>query len=249
MRRSGWPPPRTGGRSSSTLPWRRCSATAARNCPRAPGGAEPAAADGPDPADVEAIAGLLARASRPVLVLGSDVWLTGAETAAREAACELRLPVVANGQGRGILPAGHELLVTRARSAAFGAADLVLVAGTPLDFRLGYGEFGGRDGNAPAQVVHVADSPGQPRHPSRPRRLRRRGPHALLHDAGRGGPQAMRQAGAAARPGRTPGCPGSRPRPATRSRPTRRCWPATPTRCTRCASTANWPGCSTTTPW
>ncbi len=128
--------------------------------PAAPGGPEPAAADGPDPADVEAIAGLLARASRPVLVLGSDVWLTGAEAAAREAACELRLPVVANGQGRGILPAGHELLVTRARSAAFGAADLVLVAGTPLDFRLGYGEFGGRDGNAPAQVVHVADSPG-----------------------------------------------------------------------------------------
>src|SRR5690348_13245598 len=87
----------------------------------APGGAEPAA--GPDPADVEAIAGLLARASRPVLVLGSDVWLTGAEAAAREAAWELRLPVIANGQGRGILPAGHELLVTRARSAAFGGAD------------------------------------------------------------------------------------------------------------------------------
>jgi acetolactate synthase-1/2/3 large subunit len=121
---------------------------------------EPAAAAGPDPADVEAIATLLARASRPVLVLGSDVWLTGAEAAAREAACELRLPVIANGQGRGILPAGHELLVTRARSAAFGGADLVLVAGTPLDFRLGYGEFGGRDGNGPAQVVHVADSPG-----------------------------------------------------------------------------------------
>jgi acetolactate synthase I/II/III large subunit len=121
----------------------------------------PAAAAGPDPADVDAIAGLVARASRPVLVLGSDVWLTGAEAAARDAACELRLPVIANGQGRGILPAGHELLVTRARSAAFGGADLVLVAGTPLDFRLGYGEFGGRDGNGPAQVVHVADSPGR----------------------------------------------------------------------------------------
>ncbi len=130
-------------------------------------GAEPPAAGAgtagddlavPDPADVEAIAGLIARARRPVLVLGSDVWLGGAETAAREAACELRLPVVANGQGRGVLPAGHELLVTRARSVAFGEADLVLVAGTPLDFRLGYGEFGGRGGHGPAQVVHVADS-------------------------------------------------------------------------------------------
>jgi thiamine pyrophosphate-dependent acetolactate synthase large subunit-like protein len=113
---------------------------------------------GPDPADVEAIAALIARSSRPVLVLGSDVWLGGAETAARVAAGELRLPVVANGQGRGVLPAGHELLVTRARSAAFGEADLVLVVGTPLDFRLGYGAFGGRDGHDPAQVIHVADS-------------------------------------------------------------------------------------------
>src|SRR6266700_3700635 len=123
-----------------------------------PGGA---AADGPDPADVAAIAGLLARASRPVLVLGSDVWLSGADTAAREAACALRLPVVANGQGRGVLPAGHELLVTRARSAAFGEADLVIVVGTPLDFRLGYGEYGGRNGADPAKVVHVADAPSQ----------------------------------------------------------------------------------------
>ena len=96
-----------------------------------------------------------------MLVLGSDVWLDGAHEAARAAAEELRLPVVANGQGRGILPAGHELLVTRARSVAFGQADLVIVAGTPLDFRLAYGQFGGKNGTPPAQVVHVADAPGQ----------------------------------------------------------------------------------------
>jgi acetolactate synthase-1/2/3 large subunit len=69
--------------------------------------------------------------------------------------------VVANGQARGILPAGHELLMTRARSAAFGEADLVIVVGTPLDFRLGYGEFGGRDGAPRALVVHVADAASQ----------------------------------------------------------------------------------------
>ncbi|HEV2377388.1 MAG TPA: acetolactate synthase [Streptosporangiaceae bacterium] len=111
---------------------------------------------GPDPGDVDAIARLLAAASRPVLVLGSDVWLDGAEVAARAAAETLRLPVVTNGQGRGILPGGHELLVTRARRMAFGEADLVMVVGTPLDFRLGYGDFG--EGT---QVVHVADAPGQ----------------------------------------------------------------------------------------
>jgi len=107
------------------------------------------------------IAALLAQARRPVLVLGSDVWLDGADEAARGAAEELMLPVIANGQGRGILPAGHELLVTRARSAALGEADLVIVAGTPLDFRLGYGEYGGKNGTPRARVVHVADAPGQ----------------------------------------------------------------------------------------
>jgi acetolactate synthase-1/2/3 large subunit len=112
----------------------------------------------PDGADVSRIAGLLRAARRPVLVLGSDVWLGGAEGAARRAVEELRLPVIANGQARGVLPAGHELLVTRARSVALREADLVLVAGTPLDFRLGYGSFGPAE--APAQVVHVADAPG-----------------------------------------------------------------------------------------
>jgi thiamine pyrophosphate-dependent acetolactate synthase large subunit-like protein len=117
--------------------------------------------DQPDPAAVAGIARLLAQASRPVLVLGSDVWLDGADEAARLAAEELDLPVITNGQGRGILPPGHELLVSRARSIAFGEADLVIVVGTPLDFRLGYGDFGGKNGTPPAQVVHVADAPGQ----------------------------------------------------------------------------------------
>src|SRR6266568_7884638 len=113
------------------------------------------------PGAVAEIARLLAGASRPLLVLGSDVWMDQAEAAARETAEALRLPVIANGQGRGVLPGGHDLLVTRARSVAFAEADLVIVVGAPLDFRLGYGEFGGRDGGPKAQVVHVADAPGQ----------------------------------------------------------------------------------------
>ena len=140
------------------------------SAPAAPGPADGREAAGdragdrgaqPDPAAVTAIAKLLAQARRPVLVLGSDVWLDGAHEAARPAAEELRLPVIANGQGRGILPAGHDLLVSRARPVALGEADLVIVAGTPLDFRLGYGEFGGKNGTPPANVVHVADAPEQ----------------------------------------------------------------------------------------
>ena len=112
----------------------------------------------PGAEDVGRIAELLAAAHRPVLVLGSDVWLGGADVAARLCAETLHLPVITNGQGRGILPGGHSLLVTRARSVAFAEADLVIVAGVPLDFRLRYGAFGPKD--APAAVVHVADSPG-----------------------------------------------------------------------------------------
>jgi acetolactate synthase-1/2/3 large subunit len=100
---------------------------------------------------------LLNAARRPVLVLGSDVWLGRAEAAARACAEELRLPVITNGQARGIIPGGHELLVSRARGLALAEADLVIVVGTPLDFRLKYGRFGPKD--APAQVVHVTDSP------------------------------------------------------------------------------------------
>jgi acetolactate synthase I/II/III large subunit len=115
----------------------------------------------PDPDALTEVAALLTEADRPVLVLGTDVWADGAEEAALRFVEETGIPVVTNGMGRGIVPGGHPQLVTKARSKAFGTSDLVLVAGTPLDFRLGYGVFGGKDGAPEASVVHLADSPGQ----------------------------------------------------------------------------------------
>jgi len=115
----------------------------------------------PDPDAAAEVGRLLAEAERPVLVIGSDVWSDGAEQQARRLAETAGVPVVTNGMGRGVLPAGHPLLVTRARGPAFGDADLVVVVGVPLDFRLGFGAFGSKDGADPAAVVHVADSPGQ----------------------------------------------------------------------------------------
>ena len=142
-----------------------------------------------------------------------DVWQTGADAAARHAADELRLPVIANGQGRGRPPAGHELLVTRARSVAFGAADLVMVVGTPLDFRLGYGEFGGRDGTPRPRwctwpTVPAARHPLPASPPPRPGDLTAssRGWRRRSH----GDPVRRR----GQHPGRTPGSRGCRPRPA-----------------------------------
>ncbi len=192
----------------------------------------------PDAADVGRIAGLLAGARRPVLVLGSDVWLGRAEEAARSLAEALRLPVIANGQARGVLPRGHELLVTRARSAALRQADLVIVAGTPLDFRLGYGSFG-PDG-APAQVVHVADSPaGIATHV--PLAASAAGDLAEFFTA-------LAASGVGWRRSRT-GSRGWPTRSAPRWRPTARCWPARPVRCIRPGSTASCSRSWTTTRW
>lgn len=115
----------------------------------------------PDPDELTRLAALLAESSRPVLILGTDVWADGAEEAALRFVQETGIPVIANGMGRGIVPGGHSQLVTKARSQALGRCDLAIVVGTPLDFRLGYGVFGGKDGAPTAQTVHVADSPGQ----------------------------------------------------------------------------------------
>jgi len=116
----------------------------------------------PDADALARIAGLLAEAQKPVLVLGTDVWADGAEEAALRFVEALGIPTLTNGMGRGLVPGGHPLLVTKARGVALGGADLVVVVGTPLDFRLGYGIFGGKEeGSTPARTVHIADSPGQ----------------------------------------------------------------------------------------
>src|SRR6266545_5440644 len=105
----------------------------------------------PDPDEVVRAATLIAAARRPVIVCGSDVYGGDAIAALREAAEALRVPVFTNGMGRGALPPEHPLAFAKARRVALSGADLVVVIGTPLDFRLGFGDFGD------AQVVHIVD--------------------------------------------------------------------------------------------
>jgi acetolactate synthase I/II/III large subunit len=109
----------------------------------------------PDPDEVAAIARLLATAERPAFIVGSDVYWDGAWQALKAAVEHLRVPCFFNGLGRGTLPARHELSFLRTRGLLKQRADVVVVLGTPLDFRLGFGRFGA------AQVAHVVDSPEQ----------------------------------------------------------------------------------------
>jgi acetolactate synthase I/II/III large subunit len=102
---------------------------------------------------VEAIAALIGEAQRPVIVAGSNVWLDRAEGHLRVLAEKARIPVYMNGQGRGCLPADHDLAFARSRSKALREADLVVVIGAPLDFRLGFGDFPG------ASVIHLESAP------------------------------------------------------------------------------------------
>ncbi len=120
---------------------------------------EPAANGGvpkgidPDPADVEAAAALIAAAERPAIIVGSDVYWDGAWGALTRFAETMRVPCWFNGLGRGCLPADHELAFTRTRALLKSEADLVVVIGTALDFRLGFGRFGD------APVIHICDAP------------------------------------------------------------------------------------------
>lgn len=98
------------------------------------------AADG-----VEAAIELLRGARRPVIMAGTGLYWGHGEHALRALVEERRIPVFANGQARGCVPADHELAFSRARSTALKGADVALVVGVPMDFRLGFGAAFGDD--------------------------------------------------------------------------------------------------------
>ena len=94
---------------------------------------------------VERAAALLAGAERPVIMAGTDLYWAQGEQALLELAETLRIPVFLNGLARGCVPADHELFFSRARSQALKGADVALVLGVPMDFRLGFGGAFGED--------------------------------------------------------------------------------------------------------
>lgn len=94
----------------------------------------------PDPRDIERAAALIEKAERPAILAGTQVWFCRAVESLKELVERGRIPTYLNGAARGALATDSEFLFARSRSHALRRADVVLVAGTPFDFRLGYGD-------------------------------------------------------------------------------------------------------------
>jgi acetolactate synthase-1/2/3 large subunit len=93
-----------------------------------------------DPRDVEQLADLLVKAERPAILLGTQVWTCRGHEAAIDLVRSLNIPAYFNGSGRGLLPPGDPHHFHRTRRDAFNNADLIIIVGTPFDFRMGYGK-------------------------------------------------------------------------------------------------------------
>jgi len=109
---------------------------------------------------------LLAAARRPLLVLGSDAVAdpSTAEATAR-AVRGLGVPVYLSGMARGLLGRADPLQLRHRRREALKEADLVLLGGMPLDFRMDYGRSIGR-GTAIIAVGRDATSLRRNRRPT-----------------------------------------------------------------------------------
>ena len=92
-----------------------------------------------DAAAVDRAVALLRDADRPVIMAGTNLYWGHGEDALRALAEAAGVPVFLNGLARGCLPADHPNFFSRARSAALKGADVALVIGVPMDFRLGFG--------------------------------------------------------------------------------------------------------------
>ncbi|GAA1023120.1 acetolactate synthase I/II/III large subunit [Acrocarpospora pleiomorpha] len=93
-----------------------------------------------DPEAIERLADLLVHSEKPCVLLGSQVWTCRATDDAIDFVRALNVPAYMNGSGRGTLPPGDPHHFQLSRRYAFTEADLIIIVGTPFDFRMGYGK-------------------------------------------------------------------------------------------------------------
>ncbi|MDE0806549.1 MAG: thiamine pyrophosphate-binding protein [Longimicrobiales bacterium] len=93
-----------------------------------------------DVGDVEKLADLLVASERPCVLFGTQVATCQAYDEAVRFIRELNIPAYMNGSARGTLPAEDPHYFHRTRRMAFNDADVIVIVGTPFDFRMGYGK-------------------------------------------------------------------------------------------------------------
>lgn len=110
---------------------------------------------------VQAMFDLLRAAERPLIIAGTQVYWDDAGDALRELTDRAAIPVFTNGAGRGTLSMAHPHCFKAARSKALRAADVVLLIGTPLDFRLKYGRD---DWNPASRLIQIENDAAELNH-------------------------------------------------------------------------------------
>jgi acetolactate synthase-1/2/3 large subunit len=98
---------------------------------------EPARAAAADD-DLDAIAQLVAKAKRPLLLTGSGVVWSGAAGALQEFVTTTGIPLVTTPQTRGVVPEDHPLALVASRNRAQREADVVVVVGTRANWLNGH---------------------------------------------------------------------------------------------------------------
>ncbi len=104
-----------------------------------------------DVRDVQRLADMINASKRPVMLVGSQVWTARGHEEAIDLIRALDVPAYFNGAARGLLPPGDPHHFDRTRREGFDKADLIVIVGTPFDFRMGYGK---RLGNG-ADIVQI----------------------------------------------------------------------------------------------
>ena len=92
-----------------------------------------------DPRDIQKLADILVDSERPAILYGQQVWTARGHEEAIALLRGLDIPGYFNGGSRGLLPPGDPHHFDRTRSNAFAEADVIVIVGTPFDFRMGYG--------------------------------------------------------------------------------------------------------------
>ena len=97
------------------------------------------AAPGGDPEYIQRAAELLSTAQRPMALVGSQWWWSRYRDALYTFRDTFKLPIFVNGMARGALRPDDPYFFSRCRAQALKDADVIVIFGTPLDFRIGYG--------------------------------------------------------------------------------------------------------------